>query len=399
MKKDKPFYSLFHLFRIFQERKIFSFHSHITLFFSKRKFGVFPVSLFEKEKIFLYKHFVLLNACIPKKSTNLFIIELLLVYCFLKSQNGVVMNYVFFDVECANCLNGEGKICSLGYVKTDESFTVLKKKDILMNPNAPFLLGNVKTGAGIKLAYPLHRFQQSYPFPHYYDEIKKVLLGDNTMCFGFAVHQDVSYLSYTCKRYQLPILCFPFFDIQEMEKEINHRKDFSGLDHLISEYGLDSFTYHRSDDDALMTMEVMKRLLEQENISVQDALNKYPHASSDTKALLKRNEERKKVKEQKRALHERVEHFYSLQPVKPDINLLNPYFRNKRFFFTYTVLQENINAMENVRIGIEKRGGILLKNCENASVIVTEDVHRRIQAAPAYAKYITFKELTSHLHE
>ena len=28
--------------------------------------------------------------------------------------------YLFFDVECANCFNGKGKLCSFGYVLTDE---------------------------------------------------------------------------------------------------------------------------------------------------------------------------------------------------------------------------------------------------------------------------------------
>ena len=30
------------------------------------------------------------------------------------------MKYVFFDIECANCFQGNGKICSFGYVITDE---------------------------------------------------------------------------------------------------------------------------------------------------------------------------------------------------------------------------------------------------------------------------------------
>ena len=50
------------------------------------------------------------------------------------------MNYIFFDIECANCQNGQAKICSFGYVITDESFTVLEKEDWIVNPKAPFLL-------------------------------------------------------------------------------------------------------------------------------------------------------------------------------------------------------------------------------------------------------------------
>ena len=308
----------------------------------------------------------------------------------------VEMNYVFFDVECANCLNGEGKICSFGYVKTDERFQVLKKKDILINPNAPFLLGNVKTGKGIKLAYPLFRFQHSYSFPHYYDEIKKLLLGEDTYCFGFAVHQDVSYLSYTCKRYSLPVLYFPYFDIQEFEKKVNHRKDCSGLDTLISTYSLASFTYHRSDDDALMTMEVFKRLLEQEHLTMEEAKKKYPSASSDTSTLLKRNEERKKLKEQKRLYQEKVDALFALPSQKSDINLIDPFFRYKRFFFTYPLLQKEIDEMPQIRKDIERRGGILLRHPENASVIVTSKKEEKVRVAPAYAKYITYEEFLSH---
>ena len=34
------------------------------------------------------------------------------------------MNFVFYDVECANCYNGKGKLCSFGYVITDFDYVV-----------------------------------------------------------------------------------------------------------------------------------------------------------------------------------------------------------------------------------------------------------------------------------
>ena len=39
------------------------------------------------------------------------------------------MKYVFFDIECANCYQGKGKICSFGYVITNENFDVEEKYD------------------------------------------------------------------------------------------------------------------------------------------------------------------------------------------------------------------------------------------------------------------------------
>ena len=50
------------------------------------------------------------------------------------------MNYIFFDIECANCEGGQAKICSFGYVVTNEAFEVLEKEDLLVNPRAPFML-------------------------------------------------------------------------------------------------------------------------------------------------------------------------------------------------------------------------------------------------------------------
>lgn len=44
------------------------------------------------------------------------------------------MKYLFFDVECSNCFNGEGKLCEFGYVITDENFCVLRKDVLPMSP-------------------------------------------------------------------------------------------------------------------------------------------------------------------------------------------------------------------------------------------------------------------------
>ena len=50
------------------------------------------------------------------------------------------MEYLFFDIECANCDGGNGKICSFGYVLADSRLDVMEKRDIVINPKAPFKL-------------------------------------------------------------------------------------------------------------------------------------------------------------------------------------------------------------------------------------------------------------------
>lgn len=309
------------------------------------------------------------------------------------------MNYVFFDVECANCLNGEGKICSFGYVKTDENFQVLRKRDILINPNAPFLLGNVRSGEGIKLAYPLFRFQRSYTFPHYYEEIKKLLSAPDTLSFGFAVHQDVSYISYTCRRYNLPRINFSFFDIQKMEKELNHRKDCSGLDSLVKEYGVTSYTYHRSDDDALMTMEVFKALLEQNNMSVEEALKKYSDALSDTEKLLADIVKRHKIKEQKKAYQTKLYNLYSKSKEKYDINLYNPFFYQQRFYFRNDLLKKEVDVLLREKTDLERRGAILTRNPQEASraVVFRKGDKIPVSSLPETVEYVTWAQFENEL--
>ena len=46
--------------------------------------------------------------------------------------------YLLFDIECANCFNGIGKMCSLGYVLVNEDFEILDEDDVVMNPETEF---------------------------------------------------------------------------------------------------------------------------------------------------------------------------------------------------------------------------------------------------------------------
>ena len=48
------------------------------------------------------------------------------------------MKYLFFDIEGANCYNYTSKMCTFGYVITNEKFEMLSKVDVIMNPEAHF---------------------------------------------------------------------------------------------------------------------------------------------------------------------------------------------------------------------------------------------------------------------
>lgn len=47
------------------------------------------------------------------------------------------MRYLFFDIECAD---GSKAICEFGYVLTDEKFNIIRKRNILIDPECHFNL-------------------------------------------------------------------------------------------------------------------------------------------------------------------------------------------------------------------------------------------------------------------
>ena len=102
------------------------------------------------------------------------------------------MNYIFFDIECANCEGGQAKICSFGYVVTNEAFEVLEKEDLLVNPRAPFMLTGHRNRPYIKLAYDKEEFKKAPDFPGVYEKIRELLNRRDSLIFGYAADNDAA---------------------------------------------------------------------------------------------------------------------------------------------------------------------------------------------------------------
>ena len=188
------------------------------------------------------------------------------------------MKYVFFDIECANCFQGNGKICSFGYVITDEKFKILEKKDIPMNPHSKFHLYGNKKHPGIVLAYDEKTFNSSPDFIHFYKRIRNLLTDRHCINFGFSVLSDAGYIKSECRRYAKQMFDYEFIDVQRIYTDFKGLENTPSLIKCATEYGVtESQDVHKSDEDSYFTMRVLKGLCEETGLTVNELIEKYPH--------------------------------------------------------------------------------------------------------------------------
>ena len=190
------------------------------------------------------------------------------------------MNYLFFDTECANCFDHKGKIYSFGYVLCDEQFKVIDQKDILIDPKVEkwdfYVLKHM-------LAYPKTDVYASPDFSVFADTIFSMLCDKNNLIFGFALANDIKFLSDEAARYSLNAPVFHYYDVQTMLKLIEKSKMPKSLERAYSEYcGEEAAKLHRSDYDALNTMRLLKSLCERKGLSPIEYATELNYSGADT---------------------------------------------------------------------------------------------------------------------
>lgn len=191
------------------------------------------------------------------------------------------MDYLFFDIEAS-----EGKsICSFGYVLTDENFNILEKKDVLINPEAPFCTQarskkkqQDEKHKGITLAYPPEVFCSNPNFTKRHAIIKELLEKKDRIIMGFSHVNDARYLRIACTRYSLPHFNYEFFDVQDAYRAYKKIKEQMSLEKIIAELGvnIDGYTLHKSVDDAEISMLVAKGVCKSLNVSLPELIEKFP---------------------------------------------------------------------------------------------------------------------------
>ncbi len=193
------------------------------------------------------------------------------------------MNYLFFDIECANCFLGKGKICSFGYVICDEKLNILEQKDILVNPKAKFHLGKPGTDQGITLAYPREEFLKEPAFSGVYPIIKELLTRKDQIVFGHALTNDLNFLQSEFERFKLEPFYIKAYDTQVLYRQFKKAQNDVGLEKLCNEYGIQKEALHRSDYDAYITMQVLKNMCKEAHCSVGEFLTQIPNSYLELK--------------------------------------------------------------------------------------------------------------------
>ena len=182
--------------------------------------------------------------------------------------------FLFFDIESANNFDGEGHICSFGYVLCDKKFNLLESEDIVMNPRSEFDPILFSGRAKCTLAYPREYFLSHPDFSFHYERIKNLLTAPGRKNIGFAVENDISFIVSACKNFSLPQIDFSAYDSHVIADRINN--SHNGLSSWLKFYGVDtsSLQAHKSSDDAMMTMMLVKKLCETQKMSVGEFLAK-----------------------------------------------------------------------------------------------------------------------------
>lgn len=185
------------------------------------------------------------------------------------------MEYLVIDTESCTGKDNDGSLCSIGYAVCDENLNIIKQEDVLFNPLPKrFAVGDKKNAkrTGVTFAYEVEDFRKAPRFSERYDFVRSLF--ENRIVLGFAMVNDVKYLNDACNKYNLPRITYEFIDAQFIYQLIHPEANSIGLKTLGEKYEL-HYTEHRSDDDAAVSVMLLKKFLEEENLSLNEIVNKY----------------------------------------------------------------------------------------------------------------------------
>lgn len=270
-------------------------------------------------------------------------------------------SYLFFDCECANCFDGEGKICSLGYVLTDDEFNIIEKQDVVINPKCEFDWYILSPKNKCQLAYSKDYFRIQPDFGAYYKDIKKLFTTGNRKTFGFAVDGDVSFVNTACERAGVDYIQFAALDIRPaLEKEYKEKMKLVEWCEFLK-IDISSLKAHRSVDDAEMTMLCCKALCEKLGITGDELYSRMHQNVYSWEYMLDVMEERR-IKKEFKAKIEKIMNKKNPFPTKCQLN-------GKQVEVDRSLMQDPESAYDICK-AIYDHGGMIVNKLNNNGIFV-----------------------------
>lgn len=190
------------------------------------------------------------------------------------------MNLLFIDCEVANKHNVEPKICQFGYVLIDESLNIIGEDNFFINPGENEDFSNIAERQ-IELEHSENDYEfyrQQNQFPYYYEKIKSLLTNKDTQVIGWAISNDLFYISSECKRYGLDDIDVKAFDVQLFYKIVRRIFSTPSLSNAISnlfakEDEINKIKEHDSKNDSLLTFKVLKKIAKENGTTLSGCLS------------------------------------------------------------------------------------------------------------------------------
>ena len=190
------------------------------------------------------------------------------------------MNLLFIDCEIANKNNLQPKICQFGYSLVDESLNVIEEDNFYINPGENEDFSNIEERK-IEIDYQENGYefyQRQNKFPHYYKKIKSLLTNSNNKVIGWAIDNDLFYISSECRRYGLADIDIDAFDVQRFYKIIKRTLSTPSMGNAIKnlfsqEDEINKIKEHNSKNDSILTLNVLKKVCEDKGLNINECLS------------------------------------------------------------------------------------------------------------------------------
>ena len=285
------------------------------------------------------------------------------------------MKYLFFDIECSNCFNGVGKMCEFGYVLCDGDMTIIKKDDIPMSPgkgrDCRFYLKGRKGQKDLELAYEYEYYFEQPEFPHFYNQIKKLVEDPDTICFAYSMDNDIPHLYNACARYKLKPFDYTCYDVQKLVAAYLEKKGQMSLHNACREIVGPNSTIklqeHLSRDDAEMERLIFEAICVLTKKKSNELLDESEFARTNSTEYVNNLKERGKRKQQEEST--RV-HYYSL--VSLDEALDDPINKGRRYNVSDR-LKKDKDKISIVIKEIKNRNGLFSGRLKQTDIFIVSD--------------------------